>query len=383
MSQHVVFLEQALSDLSHHGDVQYRKKRETEDDNVIVQKTDKRHEVEFSDDVVLTEPSSPGTELPLMTIDDSLIIVRQDEPHVSSKIDSDANIVVADTFETTNATINGKDNASVACGCNMLHEYSCPIDTSKTFDHQFNDWYHNLLFSMSQNCSQGAKEFAARNQRTKHFQKHHNRPNRNIRHGVVSNDRKAVTMNSVQMDEMEHSLVEEEYVYATCDVIPNRHISLILQQNVKGRVNLWQKSDGHGPMQAHVQLSGFRVTVGDRKRRETNLMPVKSSSETSTSPPQPLEHGLHVHATGDLSRSCQSTGTHFNPSNSSHGGPMDSIRHIGDLGNIRITENGTIDAEYSYPYTSLVGQNSIIGKSLVVSMLNLSSDNDMTQAPLL
>lgn len=363
ISQHVVFLEQALSDLSHHGDVLYRKKRDISSevenplpDQTLIElsKPDMSNRTEESGRST-TEASAPVAE------DDSLIVMKWEE-------------AVTETSSPKTTTTGDRDDSmdhdsGFKCNCNLLHEHSCPIDKTKSFDNQFNDWYHNLLFSMSQNCSRGAKEFAKRKHRSRHHRRHHNRQHRNIRRGNGSLDQVPATMNPTQIDQMEETLVEDETVYATCDVIPNRHISLILQQNVRGRINLWQRSDGYGAMHVHVQLSGFRVTVGERRRRETNLMPVEASSETSSpaAAALSLEHGFHVHTSGDLSRSCQSTGTHFNPTNSSHGGPLEAVRHAGDLGNIRVDEKGGIDAEYSYPYVSLVGEHSVVGKSLVVS----------------
>ncbi|CAH2987935.1 unnamed protein product [Chilo suppressalis] len=58
--------------------------------------------------------------------------------------------------------------------------------------------------------------------------------------------------------------------------------------------------------------------------------------------PPSSEHGLHIHSTGDLSEGCNSIGDHYNPLGSPHGGPQDSAdrRHAGDLGNIRVGDNG-------------------------------------------
>lgn len=35
---------------------------------------------------------------------------------------------------------------------------------------------------------------------------------------------------------------------------------------------------------------------------------------------------LHIHTYGDLSEGCKWVGTHYNPSNQAHGGPMDDVR---------------------------------------------------------
>lgn len=171
---------------------------------------------------------------------------------------------------------------------------------------------------------------------------------------------------------MEENVRGPEMMYATCEIIPNRHISLILQENVEGRINLWQQKDGNGPLFTHVKVKGLRVPGEFKSRvvRESNLISVETPMNENGQSHSivSMERGFHVHVNGDLSRDCQSTGTHFNPQDVKHGGPLDDVRHIGDLGNIRFDDKGGIDAEYTYPKVSLVGENSIIGRSLVVSV---------------
>lgn len=53
------------------------------------------------------------------------------------------------------------------------------------------------------------------------------------------------------------------------------------------------------------------------------------------------EHGLHIHEKGDCSAfAAGSAGSHWNPTNLSHGGPAGPTRHAGDLGNIVADANG-------------------------------------------
>jgi len=55
----------------------------------------------------------------------------------------------------------------------------------------------------------------------------------------------------------------------------------------------------------------------------------------------PGDHGIHIHEFGDCSgEDFASAGTHLNPAGVEHAGPTDAVHHLGDLGNIKVDENG-------------------------------------------
>ena len=54
-------------------------------------------------------------------------------------------------------------------------------------------------------------------------------------------------------------------------------------------------------------------------------------------------HGFHIHEYGDLSEGCGSLCSHFNPTNSVHGGRDSPDRHLGDLGNIIADNSDNVD----------------------------------------
>ena len=79
------------------------------------------------------------------------------------------------------------------------------------------------------------------------------------------------------------------------------------------------------------------------------------------------KHGFHIHECGDCTAADgSSAGGHFNPENKKHGSHADSIRHIGDLGNVEADATGVAHLEYIDTAIALEGEHSIIGRSVIV-----------------
>ncbi|MGA9531017.1 MAG: superoxide dismutase family protein, partial [Candidatus Babeliales bacterium] len=57
----------------------------------------------------------------------------------------------------------------------------------------------------------------------------------------------------------------------------------------------------------------------------------------------PGSHGLHIHEYGNCSdNQFECAGGHFNPTNQQHGSLTSEQRHLGDLGNVEASEQGTL-----------------------------------------
>jgi len=83
----------------------------------------------------------------------------------------------------------------------------------------------------------------------------------------------------------------------------------------------------------------------------------------------PGMHGFHIHEKGDLTDGCVSCGPHYNPRNFTHASPNDTMRHVGDLGNIEADANGTVVLTLNDTLVQLSGPFSVLGRSVVVHAL--------------
>ncbi len=79
--------------------------------------------------------------------------------------------------------------------------------------------------------------------------------------------------------------------------------------------------------------------------------------------------GFHIHEKGDCSAADgMSTGGHFNPDKSKHGGPYDPVKHAGDLGNIVFNAEGVARVNFTVGDISVSkdAPNGIIGRAVIV-----------------
>ncbi|KAG2183136.1 hypothetical protein INT43_006131 [Umbelopsis isabellina] len=91
-----------------------------------------------------------------------------------------------------------------------------------------------------------------------------------------------------------------------------------------------------------------------------------TSIEATVSGLTPGKHGIHVHEFGDNTNGCTSAGSHFNPFGQTHGAPDDSVRHVGDLGNVVADAEGKATLKVQDNLIKLIGPQSVIGRTLVV-----------------
>lgn len=104
------------------------------------------------------------------------------------------------------------------------------------------------------------------------------------------------------------------------------------------------------PLKAQLTLTGVDgqpVGFGAVEEADGGVTVTVVNSEDSGLAPG--EHGIHIHETGICDPSgdeaFSSAGGHFNPTDSTHGGPETEARHGGDLGNMTVNDDGSFTFE--------------------------------------
>jgi Cu-Zn family superoxide dismutase len=91
----------------------------------------------------------------------------------------------------------------------------------------------------------------------------------------------------------------------------------------------------------------------------------------------PGKHGMHVHNQSFQGTDFQTAGSHFNPEEKKHGKNNIDGAHIGDLGNIVVADDGTVNMNLIVKEVTLEANkpNSILGKSI---LLHDKADDEIT-----
>ena len=78
------------------------------------------------------------------------------------------------------------------------------------------------------------------------------------------------------------------------------------------------------------------------------------------------KHGFHIHQYGNLLQGCATAGPHYNPHGHTHAGPASLARHVGDLGNVLASDDGTAKYSRLDHQVNLFGATSVVGRSCVL-----------------
>lgn len=97
----------------------------------------------------------------------------------------------------------------------------------------------------------------------------------------------------------------------------------------------------------------------------------------------PGSHGFHIHETGKCDApTFESAGEHFNPTNAPHAAPDADKHHMGDLPNLEVKRDGTVDITFTVKDATLEdsGERSLLGGDGTSLVVHAEAD-DMTTQP--
>ncbi|KAK8727576.1 hypothetical protein OTU49_009631 [Cherax quadricarinatus] len=179
-----------------------------------------------------------------------------------------------------------------------------------------------------------------------HGESHENEDGHEHGHSHDDHDHKDPDHNRLHSDENtspgrrpQQQQRQERWVHAVCKLKPNADLP---SSSVRGNITISQRKDKKGPVYFDLDLTGFDVSQGRL-------------------------HGFHIHENPASEYRCGTAGAHFNPFSVAHGGPSSTPRHVGDLGNIEVDENGELHGYImSDTQVAFLGPNSIINKAIVV-----------------
>jgi superoxide dismutase, Cu-Zn family len=124
-------------------------------------------------------------------------------------------------------------------------------------------------------------------------------------------------------------------------------------------------ADTAAQTQAMIEAKSGSTVAGTATFTELENGCVKVVVHLEQAPPG--THGFHIHEKGDCSApDAMSAGAHFNPASNPHAGPLDNVRHNGDLGNIEIGKDGKGHLEIVDDLVTVKpGPTSVVGKSVI------------------
>lgn len=127
---------------------------------------------------------------------------------------------------------------------------------------------------------------------------------------------------------------------------------------------------GEQEQSARMAVAELQPTAGNEATGTVTFTQVDGGIQVNvdlTGLGAPGPRGFHIHESGDCSApDGTSAGGHFNPGDAPHGAPDKEERHAGDFGNIEVDEEGNAQAEFIDSHISFSGDNSIIGRAVIV-----------------
>jgi Cu-Zn family superoxide dismutase len=90
----------------------------------------------------------------------------------------------------------------------------------------------------------------------------------------------------------------------------------------------------------------------------------------------PGEHGFHIHATGKCEGpSFETAGAHWNPTNKGHGTNNPAGPHLGDMSNITVGADSSVNVQATTPGGTLHGENALLDGDGAAVIIHADADD--------
>lgn len=135
-----------------------------------------------------------------------------------------------------------------------------------------------------------------------------------------------------------------------------------------------------GADSASVGTGGATAVVHDAAGRELGSLTLADtangvvvSGELRGLPPG--EHGFHLHTTGQCAPDFEAAGAHWNPTNRQHGRDNPQGAHLGDMANIVVGADSSVNVHVITPGGMLRGQNALLDADGAAVMVHAAPDD--------
>lgn len=156
--------------------------------------------------------------------------------------------------------------------------------------------------------------------------------------------------------------VPEAMIYEGTTYVPIRKVSELLNMPV-----FWDgRNKAVSVGGAHVELSDASGTAIGQAELIQDADVVRIHLKASGLAPG--KHGFHIHDQAVEGADFKTAGGHFNPEGKKHGHGSPEGHHLGDMSNLDVKEDGTVDTVLTVEGVTLeTGKaNSILGRSLII-----------------
>ncbi len=130
-------------------------------------------------------------------------------------------------------------------------------------------------------------------------------------------------------------------------------------------------------------IAGVTAVVHDASNRELGTLALTESAEGITVAGKlvglaPGEHAIHIHSVGQCEAPFTTAGPHWNPTTKQHGKDNPAGSHFGDMANIVVGADSTVEIHSVTPGGTLTGMNALLDSDGAAVVVHAKPDDYRT-----